>query len=225
VDFCGSHHVVEAGAPVVVGREADVCIDDNAFLHRRFLEISIVDEMCWLSNVGSHLAATVVDDASRVQAWLSPGARLPLIFDRSHVRFTAGPTTYELEVALEGGLFTAPPPSVSADALVSEETIGHLPLTPDQRLLIVALAEPLLRQDGRGTASIPSSADAARRLGWTQTKFTRKLDNVCDRLTKVGVRGLHGEPGRLAANRRGRLVEYAVSVGLVGVDDLAALDP
>jgi hypothetical protein len=71
---------------------------------------------------------------------------------------------------------------------------------------------------------MPSSGEAAQRLGWTTTKFNRKLDNVCQKLSAQGVRGLHGEPGRLASNRRARLVEYALAVRLVTRDDLALID-
>ncbi|MEI2815565.1 MAG: hypothetical protein V9E99_03780 [Microthrixaceae bacterium] len=225
VDFCGERLVARPDAPVVIGRDGDITIDDNPYLHRRFLEVAVVDGLCWLSNLGGSLSATLSDEANRVQAWLAPGARLPLVFERSAIRFTAGPTTYELHVELTESLFTSSPwpEATPTSTRVQTHTIGNVPMTDDQRALVVALAEPLLRQNGRGSAAIPSSAQAAARLGWTITKFTRKLDNVCDKLTKAGVRGLHGEPGRLASNRRARLVEYAVSVGLVTVADLESL--
>ena len=54
-----------------------------------------------------------------------------------------------------------------------DTTIGATHLTPDQRRLIVALAEPRLRGDGRASVVLPSSADAAARLGWTITRFNR----------------------------------------------------
>jgi hypothetical protein len=93
-------------------------------------------------------------------------------------------------------------------------------MTPDQVRLVLALAEPALTgRSGRGTA-LPTSGEAAQRLGWTVTKFNRKLDNVCQKLAAQGVRGLHGEPGHLASNRRARLVEYALAVRLVTRDDL-----
>ena len=55
------------------------------------------------------------------------------------------------------------------------------------------------------------------------TTFNRKLDNVCDKLDKIGVRGLRGVKGNLATNRRLRLVEYAVATRLVSQDDLYLL--
>jgi hypothetical protein len=99
-----------------------------------------------------------------------------------------------------------------------------MPLTYDQRLLIIALAEHVLRGDGRGAGAVPSSAEAAQRLGWTITKFNRKLDNVCQKLARIGVRGLHGEAGALASNRRARLIEYALAARMVGPEDLELLD-
>ena len=73
-------------------------------------------------------------------------------------------------------------------------------------------------------SELPSSAKAAERLGWTITRFNRKLDNVCDKLDRIGVKGLRGGPGALATNRRARLVEYAVASRLVTGDDLPLLD-
>ena len=56
------------------------------------------------------------------------------------------------------------------------------------------------------------------------TRFNRKLDNVCDRLARIGVGGLRGGQGRLASNRRARLVEFAVATRLVTRNDLYLLD-
>lgn len=221
VDFCGELLLIAPGATFTVGREGDLAIDDNPYLHRRFLTISEQGGLWWLANAGSQLTATVAEGAGGIQAWLPPGARLPIVFHRTSVRFTAGPTTYELAVVMED------PPFVDAlgdHAAAGDTTIGPMPLTPDQRLLIVALAEAALRGDGRGAADLPSNAEAAARLGWTPTKFNRKLDNVCQKLARVGVRGLHGDAGSLASNRRARLVEYALSARLVEASDLERLD-
>jgi hypothetical protein len=102
-------------------------------------------------------------------------------------------------------------------------TIEPVPLTSTQRLLVVSLAEGVLRQSSPGRGEIPTSAEAAARLHWSMTTFNRKLDNVCDKLDKIGVRGLRGVKGNLATNRRLRLVEYAVATRLVSQDDLYLL--
>src|SRR5262245_19839641 len=105
VDFLGEIHPVASGKVTTPGREGDVAIDDNPYLHRRFLEVSVQDGMVWLSNVGSSLTATVSDVDGSLQAWLAPGARIPIVFPRALVWFTAGPTTYEFEVVLDGAPF------------------------------------------------------------------------------------------------------------------------
>lgn len=221
IDFCGERFDVPEEGWLTIGREGDVIVDDNPYLHRRFLQVGFADGLYWIVNVGDQLAATVTDVEGRVQAWLAPGARLPVVFECTVVRFTAGPTSYELDLHMEEPPFTEP---VAVVDEIGDTTIGLVPFTIDQRKLVLALAEPLLRQGGRGSAMVPSSAEAARRLGWTSTRFNRKLDNVCQKLTKVGVRGLHGAPGELASNRRARLVEYAVSTRLVTPVDLPMLD-
>jgi len=221
VDYCGETYPIEMGGTFVVGREGDLVIDENPFLHRHFLRIDERQGLWWLSNVGSRLTATVADEQGTVQAWLAPGARMPLVFDRTFVWFTAGPTTYEFELLLADAPFVTL--TQPAD-LSGSTTIGRMTFTPEQRLLIVALCEPALRLEGRGAAALPSSAQAAQRLGWRLTKFNRKLDNVCEKLTAGGIRGLHGGPARLATSRRARLVEYALAARVVDRRDLALLD-
>ena len=47
---------------------------------------------------------------------------------------------------------------------------------------------------------------------------------MCDKLDKVGVAGLRGGGGKLATNRRARLVEHAVTSHLVTAADLDLLE-
>jgi hypothetical protein len=220
IDYCGEITRLEPNGTVTIGREGDVEIDDNPYLHRRFLEVAHVDNLVWLANVGSAISATIADEEGLVQSWLAPGARVPLVFPKTVVWFTAGPTTYEFDIHLTDAPFV---PAAVPEAHDGSTTLGRVTFTPDQRLLILALAEPILRRGNRGAGSIPPSAAAAERLGWTITKFNRKLDNVCEKLTKVGVRGLVGD-GRAASNRRARLVEYALAARLITTADLAWLD-
>lgn len=220
VEFCGEWFDAEVDQPFTIGREGDLEVDENPYLHRKFLEISYQDDLWWLTNVGSRLSATVSDAEGNMQAWLAPGARLPLVFARTSVLFTAGPTTYELGIVGQSPTFDSATPEHTQ---VGETTIGPVTMTQSQKLLILALAESVLR--GRGSsASIPTSAKAAERLGWAITKFNRKLDNVCDKLSRHGVRGLRGGQQQLAVNRRARLVEHAVASRLVTTADLEMLE-
>jgi hypothetical protein len=225
VDFCGEEFVPDGTAPLTIGRTGDIEIDDNPYLHRNFLQIVEDGGLWWLSNVGTTLTATVADHKGLFQAWLNPGARIPLALERFTVWFTAGPTTYDFDIIVDSPAFTSTgTEALEQDDEAGETTVGRVSFTPDQKLLIVALAEPLLRRSYAGTGQIPSSADAARRLGWKVTKFNRKLDNVCQKLADAGTRGLHGGPGKLASNRKSRLVEHALSTRLVTESDLVLLD-
>src|SRR5699024_7014160 len=163
--------------------------------------------MWWLFNIGSRLSATITDGSGSMQAWLAPGARIPLVFDITKVVFTAGPTTYDLETHADSPEFAR---IAGPDDPAGATPMGSVQPAPSQKLLILALAEPMLVREGSGMSAVPTSAQAAQRLGWQLTKFNRKLDNVCDKLDRLGVRGLRGGPGKLASNRRARLVEHAV---------------
>lgn len=222
LEFAGEWHDLPSDKPFIIGREGDLEIDDNPYLHRHFLELRHRDGLWWLANIGVRLAATISSAGGAVQSWLSPGARMPLVFERSVIVFTAGPVTYEFSLHTEQA-----PYEVSRQVEVSmsgETTVMPARFTPLQKQLIVALAEPMLRREGVSMNELPSSSAAAERLGWTVTKFNRKLDNVCDKLDRMGVQGLRGGPGKLATNRRARLVEYAVTSQVVTRADLPLLD-
>jgi hypothetical protein len=219
IDFCGETRELHSGEELTIGRQSDLQIDDNPFLHRRFLHFYDQDGLWWIANVGSQLTASVADRDGLVQAWLAPDARLPLVFDSTVVWFTAGPTAYEILLDVDPPCYQALPGEPVADGA---STIGRIVLTPDQKLLILALAEPALRHGRRG--EVPTTSAAATRLGWTQTKFNRKLDNVCEKLGKMGARGLHGSSEQLASSRRTRLVEYALATRIVTNADFPLLN-
>ncbi len=219
VEFCDEWTDVDPTAPFLLGREGDVVIDDNPYLHRSFLELTF-DRLWWLRNVGSNLSATVSDDAGAMHAWLSPGGALPLVFPVTEVRFTAGPTNYLLGLHLGAAPLTVPS---TITRVGGTSTLRPVALTDNQRMCVLALSAPTLERNRASITELPSNADAARSLGWTITKFNRQLDAVCSKLDRAGVRGLHGGHDQLATNRRARLVEYALAVRLVTPDDLVRL--
>ncbi|HEX4443156.1 MAG TPA: hypothetical protein VHZ81_06265 [Galbitalea sp.] len=222
IEFCGEWYEVKPPEQFSIGREGDLVIDENPYLHRHFLRLYPDFGMWWLGNVGHLLAATITDGSGGVHAWLAPDARIPIVFETMHVLFTAGSTAYDFTIHSSEDYFSASP---SHGGVAGATTIEPVPLTTTQRQLIVSLAEGILMESIPGKGEIPSSAQAAARLGWAMTTFNRKLDNVCDKLDKIGVQGLRGGKGNLATNRRSRLVEYAVATRLVSRDDLALLAP
>ncbi|WP_406711252.1 hypothetical protein QEV70_05765 [Trueperella pyogenes] len=162
IDFVGEWFTVDPNEPFLIGREGPLQLDDNPYLHRRFLVISHQDGMYWIDNLGTRLSATLADEDGTTQAYLAPGARLPLVYARTNLLFTAGPTTYEMTIVNDD------PPYAAANVLNTDEetgatTIGPVELTPSQKLLVVALAEagldghrydvvnPLLENRGRHT--------------------------------------------------------------------------
>lgn len=219
VEFCGEWTRVPSPGPFGIGRDADLKVDDNPYLHRTLLELHY-DRYWWVTNVGSRLPATVSDDGGAMQAWLAPGATLPLLCRATEVRFTAGPTAYLLTLVHDSPAITLVAAERSADG---NTTLHPATLTLNQRLTVLALAEPTLLANNT-SSTVPSSQDAANRLGWALTKFNRQLDAVCQKLARTGVQGLHGDLGQLASGRRARLVEYSLAVRLVTAADISLLD-
>lgn len=221
LDFAGDLHVLPQDRPFTIGRHGDLAIEDNPYLHRSFLEIAANDGLWWVTNVGTRLPAHLTDLRGLSRTTLAVGARQPLLFVDTALTFTAGSTSYELLLTLQSAPFQ---PGSGRRAGSGDTTIAPTPLTETQKLALLALAEPVLRRIGTGASQVPSAVDAASRLGWPQTRFNRKLDNICEKFERSGLRGLRGGLGASAANRRALLVEYAVSTLLVTRDDLPLLE-
>ncbi|QGG42541.1 hypothetical protein [Aeromicrobium yanjiei] len=222
IEFCGEELVVEPGDVFTIGREGDLVVDeDNPYLHRRAVELRHEAGFWWIVNVGTRLTVTVSGDAGTLQSWIGPGSRLPVVMASQAILFTAGDTMYEVTVDCDEPAYSGSPAPVTGSG---DETLGAVELTPSQLRLVLALAEPVLRRRGGAPGAVPTSAAAAERLGVPITTFNRKLDNVCERLARNGVKGLYGGAGRLATSRRSRLVEYAVSAGIVRAEHLPLLD-
>lgn len=223
VEYCGTEYPLTGDRVFTIGRDADLVVDaDNAYLHRRLAEISHVDGFWWVTNVGSRLSLTVSGDAGTLHALVGPGSRVPIVLPSVALLFTAGQTTYEVTVCCDAPEFTVVPPPPAEG--VNDLTLGGVTLTSSQFLLVLALSEVVLRRVGTGPSDVPTNAQAADRLGWPLTKFNRKLDNVCDKFDRAGVKGLRGGRGNNATQRRGRLVEYAVTARLVRPEHLPLLE-
>lgn len=228
IEYCGEWTALDPDDRFTIGRAGDLTVDDNPYLHRTFLEIRNEGGIWLVANIGTQLSATVGDEANHFVAHLAPGGVLPLAFKATYIRFGAGPTTYEIQLVLPDAPFDtvddAEPEPEDADGGMGAATREPTALTRDQRLVVLALAEHAMGRTGSGPSALPTSAKAARRVGWTEKKFNKKLDQVCQKLARSGVRGLHGGPGDLASNRRARLVEYCLSSRIVTDADLDELD-
>ncbi len=222
LDFAGEIHELKPGKDFSFGRSADLEIDTNRYLHRRLGLFRWLGGTWWLFNVGSAIALEVCDLHTPSRLLIVPGARAPLPFTHSAIRFQAGRSTYELEVTTQAvgpnGLV------IDTDHGTPTATASDIPLNDEQRLLLTALAQIRLTDRAAPLSALPTNREVADQLGWTRTKFNRKLDYLCVKFGQLGVDGLKGDAATLAGNRRERLVDHVLMVGLVTADDLALLD-
>ena len=229
VEFIGEERTIEPGDELTFGRQADLHIDGNRHLHRVLGRFWSRGDAWWLTNEGRSITIQIADADSRSSVQLAPGSEIALSFPNSILRFRAGITDYELSVRVPDT--GADDEDDDDDPLDADDedggvtiALGDLMLTDEQRLLLLALAEGTLRSPHHSD-ELPTNRAVARRLGWSITKFNRKLDNLCERLTKLGVGGLRGSLDQLATDRRRRLVEHAIESGLIDRHQLDRLPP
>jgi hypothetical protein len=220
VSFCGELHRVETTGTLTFGRTADLEIDDNPFLHRHLGLLFYRSDSWWLKNVGTQIPIVIADTESTSHISVSSGSEVPLPFKLSTVSFTAARNHYELEMEIRSPLASTPTDDPTELTGTPTVTIGAMTLNEEQTLLLLALALPRLREPHRPDLPLPSSQDVATRLGWSITKYNRKLDYLCEKFERSGLRGLRGERAGLAVQRRQLLVRYAVEAGLVSVEKI-----
>ncbi len=221
VEFAGEERNLNPGDELTFGRDADLDIDTNPYLHRRLGLFRHESGGWWIHNTGSAISLEICDIDSPSRLSIAPGTQSPLPFMHSVARFQAGSMVYELNIER---------PNVKSDHSMAGEadgsptiTASQVPLNDEQRLLLVALGQRRLRDRAAPRSALPTNREVADGLGWTITKFNRKLDNLCDKFRRLGVSGLKGDLGSLASNRRERLVDHAITVGLINRSDLSLL--
>lgn len=225
LDFAGEERALVAGDELLFGRGAELDIDDNPLLHRSFGRLFHSSGSWWLRNEGSRLSLHVHDLASTSAFTLAPGGEAALSFRSAAIRFEAGASSYELLVDQPEHAERQPADcrDVIDNPLVDTIDQSNLPLRGGQRLLLVALAESKLR-DPHAKLKLPTNKSVAHRFGWSTTTFNRRLDRLCVKFADVGVQGVVGGSSDMARNRRQRLVEHAIKVGVISTADLAMLD-
>ena len=218
--------VVEPDSVVTFGRSGDIEIDEaNQYMHRIVGTFFSQDNVWWLANKSRHGQLTMVSNSGKVTR-LPPDAVSALSEPSGLVRFDAGPSSYELGWTRPGQDPLMPPVVDSDDEVAPADLttqFGVVSLNDEQKLLLTALAQRRLEDSSVDPADLPPNASVAHRLGWSGKKLDRKLDYLCARLASEGVRGLRGEKGFEAVDRRSRLVDHAISSGMVTAEDVARL--
>lgn len=224
VEFVGEERALSPGDELTFGRSADLVIDDNRYLHRTVGKFTFSNGLWWLVNTGSSVALRLADANSPSYARVAPGATVPISFETARLTFEAGGSNYEvgLELVTDPVIIDGGADAPDDDAAERTTLATSLPLNTEQRLLLVALAAPVLRAGSIDT-ELQTNRQIASHLGWTITKFNRKLDGLCKKYADAGVSGLRGSSDLLARDRRVRLVEHIVDASVVGPDDLALL--
>jgi hypothetical protein len=218
IEFCGEYQQVGPDQTLTFGRRGDLVVDENPYLHRVVGRFVFRQGLWWLQNLGSKITVEMRDRNSSSRIQVASGQQAALVYRTFAVTFSAGPTQYELCGDRAGGQPSEEEPYEAFGTATID--FGVVPLSAEQHLLLVALCELKLMSDSE---QIPTNQALAARLGWTITKFNRKLDHLCAKLAREGVRGLRGGPDGLATDRRQALIEHALSVGLVAHDDLGLL--
>lgn len=217
IDFIDERYEVEPGSIFTFGRAGDLIVDEsNPYLHRHLGTLQVVGEVWTLTNAGRNIAIRVVQGGTTTD--LAPGGTTALFGPGVTISFEAAGLDYEIECFVDSDPTIPPAGPVGGDVT---RDWGRIPLNDEQRLLLVALAEPRLRGTGD---EVPANAATAAKLGWPITKFNRKLDYMCRKYTEAGVPGLFGGQGGDASDRRQKLVDHVLLFGIVTTDDLAALD-
>ena len=198
LDFSGEIHRVAPADTFVIGRGGDLDIDDNPYLHRRFLVFAHSENLWWIANEGSRLSATLTDGEGLVQSRLAPGARMPLVFPRVILTFSAGPTTYEINLITSGEDRFSGIDGVRQSS--GQTTIGVTPMTRSQLLLVLA--------DGLGTALLEDHFGHAPTLRAFRSSI-RSLHTVVPSTTAAAITafGTGAQPGAT------RMVGFCVAHG------------
>lgn len=210
VSFVGE--IYRPTSQLTFGRQADLSIDDNSYLHRRAGRFRLQGTTWWLENLGSRLRLTMVSaDGSLLD--LQPGASSPLLGDRGVISITAGPTRYAIEYDVHRRQKALQ--ETNSFRISGADTMTYGPiLTPRELDFVVVMAQG--RLTGR-LGPIPSHGEIAEIWGVS----AKTVDNTLQRLrSKLRNQNIN------YVNSSETLIEYLVTQGLVSPADLewACLD-
>jgi hypothetical protein len=191
---------------LVFGRQAELSLDDNNYLHRQAGRFRLRAETWWLENLGRRLRLTMVSsDGSVID--LRPGASSPLLGDAGEVALTAGPTRYAIEYRLAQSQVswedTVDYRGPGADTM----TYGTM-LTPRELDFVVVMAQG--RLTGR-LGPLPSHGEIAEIWGVSHKTVDNTLQRLRAKLRKQNITFVQSSE---------TLIDYLVTQGLLTIADL-----
>lgn len=227
VEHCGIPISLHDGLSLTFGRAPTndsgptlVLDESDLSLHRLCGRLWNDRGSWWVSNLGRRLEIEVVQLGTGSLQRLPPGRRCAVASTPTTVRVEAQRTVYAFSVSGDADEVTA---TRRPGTGVETVSVVHPRLTSLQRTYLVALCEP--RLEISPVAPLPTNRQIARRLGITRERTVEQaLDRLCEKFAACGIRGLKGEVGVPAAERKERLVRHVISARLIGPDDVALLD-
>lgn len=204
VDFVGERY--QPTDDLIFGREAELSLDDNTFLHRRAGRFRLRSGTWWLENLGGRLRLTMVSsDGSVID--LQPGASSPLLGVSGEVSLTAGPTRYQIDYQLQRRQMALSDTGEGRSTGVDTMTYGTL-LTPRELDFVIILAQG--RLTGR-LGPLPSHGEIAEIWGVSHKTVDNTLQRLRAKFRKRDINFIQSTE---------TLVEYLVTQGLVTLADL-----
>ena len=102
IDFCGEWFHPSRTAPFSIGRDADLVIDTNPYLHRRLLVVEAEQDLWWLANTGRSISVALaqIGEFSFILAGL--GKDLGLVSAEGMSLVLAGALSYFAALGLLG---------------------------------------------------------------------------------------------------------------------------
>ena len=166
---------------VTFGRDADIALDTNPFLHRRTGAFVPDRGEWWVHNLGAKLHLVVIaDDGSRAD--LPPGARHALSPPGGLVRVTAGRMAYELLYRMPEAATTTPQVPSGDDAALTTQV--DLSLTPREIDFLVTFARPYLL----GLAEpMPTYVEVARLWAVSPKTLDNSLQSIKRKFRSAGL--------------------------------------
>ena len=163
LEFCGEELTLGTEESLTFGRDADLVIDDNPYLHRVLGRFVNRDGTWWIDNVGRAVGLTISEPSGANSATVGPRSSTALV----HGEFSCS-SSLARPVSIDGLLedHEREVDLLGIDPTEGSETLewGVVDLNPDQRLLLVAMCEHRLREPAERDAVSPPTGPALS--GW-----------------------------------------------------------
>ncbi len=185
-DLLGNRVILEAGQEAIVGRSGTFPVGtDDVFLHRSLFQVWYGGLGWMIANRGRHIPLDIEPRGSRslTRIHLGPGAVTVMPAGPSAITFTTPERHYEIHIDIPSTGISRPSQLNTFDGDITHAR--HIP-NEDQRIMLDALAAPLIKNPGANDGDLPTVKELAEQLGWTEKKTNQKIERLCQRLAQDG---------------------------------------